>query len=147
MATDGLGAGPQPESRILAVDIPDDATPMARLRLAIGRIADPPASIVEAVEGFDPDHTAVVFGTFLTESPALVGRQLVAHRRPEWVALEDKTTVDALLDRAGVARAPSVTADLGDAVKCGGASTPGRERCGRSMPATASTAGAPARAG
>ncbi len=59
--------------------------------------------------------TAVVFGTFLTESPTLVGRPLVAHRRPEWVALEDKTTVDALLDRAGVARAPSTTVDIADA--------------------------------
>ena len=31
----------------------------------------------------------------------------MAFRRPEWLALEDKTVVDALLDRAGVARAPS----------------------------------------
>ena len=56
-----------------------------------------------------------MFGTFLTESPTLVGRPLVAHRRPEWVALEDKTTVDALLDRAGVARAPSTTVDIAEA--------------------------------
>ena len=115
VATDGLGAGPQPDATIAAVDIPDDATPMVRLRTAIAGIADPPAPIVAAVEDFDPDHTAVVFGTFLTESPTLVGRNLVAHRRPEWVALEDKTEVDALLDRAGVTRAPSVTVDVADA--------------------------------
>ncbi len=115
VGTDGLGAGPQPDSQVVAVDIPDEVGPMPRLRIAIARIADPPPPIVEAVEAFDPDRTAVVFGTFLTESPTLVGRPLVAHRRPEWVALEDKTTVDALLDRAGVARAPSITVDVGDA--------------------------------
>ena len=56
-----------------------------------------------------------MFGSFLTESPTLVGRPFVAHRRPEWVALEDKTTVDALLDRAGVARAPSIVVAVGEA--------------------------------
>ena len=46
-----------------------------------------------------------MFGTFLNDVPSLAGRPFVAHRRPEWVALEDKTVVDDLLDRAGVARA------------------------------------------
>jgi hypothetical protein len=117
VATDGLGAGPQPDAEVVAVDIPGDPTPMERIRRTLATLADPPTSIVTAVEGFDPDHTAVVFGTFLTESATLVGRELVAHRRPEWVALEDKTTVDALLDRAGVARAPSATLDIPDAVR------------------------------
>ncbi len=115
VGTDGLGAGPQPDAQIVAVEIPDDVGPMERLRTAIARVADPPPTIVEAVEAFDPQRDAVVFGTFLTESPTLVGRPLVAHRRPEWVALEDKTTVDALLDRAGVARAPSTTVDIAEA--------------------------------
>ena len=115
VGTDGLGAGPQPEAQVAAVDIDGDVGPMARLRIAINRIGDPPPSIVEAVEAFDPDRTAVVFGTFLGESPTLAGRPLVAHRRPEWVALEDKTTVDALLDRAGIARARSATVDIADA--------------------------------
>ncbi|HEX6657581.1 MAG TPA: hypothetical protein VF065_05835, partial [Ilumatobacter sp.] len=75
----------------------------------------PPLAIVQAVEAFDPDRTAVLFGTFLTETPTLVGRPLVAHRRPDWVALEDKTIVDALLDRAGVMRAPSTVVPVGEA--------------------------------
>ena len=135
--------------QIVAVEIPDDAD--ADGAAAHGDRAGSPTrrrTIVEAVEAFDPDRDAVVFGTFLTESPTLVGRPLVAHRRPEWVALEDKTTVDALLDRAGVVRAPSVTVDVGDAAAAVAAvrSRVGHA-CGRSTPATASTAAAPARAG
>jgi hypothetical protein len=98
----------------VAVDIPGDPTPMERIRATLATLADPPAPIVDAVEDFDPDHAAIVFGTFLTESPTLVGRELIAHRRPAWVALEDKTKVDALLDRAGVPRAPSATFEVGD---------------------------------
>ena len=95
-----------------------------------------------------PTATAVVFGTFLTESPTLVGRPLVAHRRPEWVALEDKTTVDALLDRAGVARAPSVVVAVAEAAGDVAAARPrAGHACGRPTPATASTAVAPAPAG
>ena len=111
VGTDGLGAGPQPDAQVVAVEIPDDVGPMQRLRTAIARVADPPPPSSRPSRRSTRDRTAVVFGTFLTESPTLVGRPLVAHRRPEWVALEDKTTVDALLDRAGVARSPSITVD------------------------------------
>ena len=115
VATDGLGAGPQPDATTVATDIADDVRPMERIRITLATLADPPPAIVDAVEAFDPDGTAVVFGTFLAESPTLVGRPLVAHRRSEWVALEDKTAVDALLDYAGIVRAPSVTVDVADA--------------------------------
>ena len=54
VGTDGLGAGPQPDAQIVAVEIPDDVGPMERLRTAIARVADPPPTIVEAVEAFDP---------------------------------------------------------------------------------------------
>ena len=85
---------------------------MAWLRAGLAALADPPPTIVAAVEAFDPDRRAVVFGVFLVETPTLVGRPIVAHRRPEWVALEDKTAVDDLLDRAGVRRAPSVVVPI-----------------------------------
>ena len=118
VATEGTGAGPQPEATVAVVDVPgDDSDAMVRLHAAIDLLATPPPAIVDAVEAFDADRTAVVFGTFLTESPDLVGRPLVAHRRPEWVALEDKTIVDALLDRAGVTRADSTVLPVGDAAQ------------------------------
>ena len=118
VATEGTGAGPQPEATVAVVDVPgDDSDAMVRLHAAIDVLAAPPPAIVDAVEAFDADRTAVVFGTFLTETPDLVGRPLVAHRRPEWVALEDKTIVDALLDRAGVTRAASTVVPVGDAAQ------------------------------
>ena len=116
VATESLGAGPQPQATVAVVDVPgDDTDAMVRLHAVLDILAAPPPAIVDAVEAFDPDGTAVVFGTFLTETPELVGRPLVAHRRPEWVALEDKTIVDALLDRAGVTRASSTVVPVGDA--------------------------------
>lgn len=116
VATEGTGAGPQPDARSVIVDLPPDRrATMDRLRATIATLADPPADIVEAVEDFDPDRTAVVFGIFLSETPTLVGRPLVAYRRPEWVTLEDKTLVDGLLDRAGITRAESRVVTVGDA--------------------------------
>ena len=118
VATQGLGAGPQPEAIIEVVDVPgDDDDEMVRIRAALDVLAALPTAAVEAIEAFDPDRTAVVFGVFLTETPELVGRPLVAHRRPEWVALEDKTIVDELLDRAGVTRAPSAVVPVGEAAQ------------------------------
>ncbi len=118
VATQGLGAGPQPEAIIEVVDVPgDDADEMVRIRAALDVLAALPTAAVEAIEAFDPDRTAVVFGVFLTETPELVGRPLVAHRRPEWVALEDKTIVDELLDRAGVMRAASAVIPVGEAAQ------------------------------
>lgn len=118
VATEGTGAGPQPDARSVIVDLPPDRHgTMDGLRTAIAMLADPPTDIVEAVQEFDADRTAVVFGIFLSETPTLVGRPLVAHRRPEWVALEDKTVVDGLLDRAGIARSESQVVSVGDAAE------------------------------
>ena len=88
---------------------------MPRMRHSLAALADPPAELRAGLDAFDPDREAVVLATFLNESPSLDGRPIVAHRRPAWVALEDKTTVDDLLDRAGVARARSIVVPVADA--------------------------------
>lgn len=116
VATEGAGAGPQPDARSVIVDVPSGVGgTMARVRAGLRLLADPPADVVAAVEEFDPERRAVVFGHFLNETSTLVGRPIVAYRRVEWVALEDKTVVDALLDRAGIARAESRVLAVGDA--------------------------------
>ena len=108
-ATEGRGAGPQPDAEIVAVEPPPEVEgTMPRMRHSLAALAEPPAELRAGLEAFDPDREAVVLATFLNESPSLDGRPSVAHRRPAWVALEDKTRVDDLLDRAGVARALSV---------------------------------------
>ena len=112
----GRGAGPVPS--------PDDALVVLHEITARGNVAmirafkamleDPPASIRDAVEEYDPQRDALVLGPFHSDVPALLGRPFLAHRRPEWVALEDKTKCDALWVRAGVPSVPSrvVTLDL-----------------------------------
>lgn len=116
VGTAGMGAGPVPEAdHVVVADVEIDDDEMARLHAALDVLRDPPLAIAEAVESFDPGRDAVVIGTFLGESPTLCGRPFLAHRRPEWVALEDKTVVDALLDEAGVTRAPSIVVPLAEA--------------------------------
>jgi hypothetical protein len=118
VGTEGIGVGPPPEDAAVVVvereDHGDDM--MAALHASIRVVDDPPPHVVEAVEAFDPDRSAVVIGSFLTESPTLVGRPLVAHRRPAWVALEDKTRLAELLDRAGVVRSPCLVVPVDEAV-------------------------------
>lgn len=118
LATEGRGVGPQPDAdgvEVLATELPRSLTLMERIRAASATLRDLPPDLHDAVERFDPERTALVLGTFLNEVPEVAGRPLLAHRRPEWVALEDKTVVDALWDRAGVARRPSAVVPIGQA--------------------------------
>lgn len=117
LGTGSVGTGPLPEQdecETHVVDLPDAPTLIERIRLSLAVLADPPPEVTARLDVFDPDGTALVVGDFLNTAPALGSRRFFAYRRPEWVALEDKVTVDALWERAGVAHAPSVvvTADI-----------------------------------
>ncbi len=116
VATQGTGVGLQPPDTpsVVVEPIESDDT-MASVRAALRALVEPPDHVVSAIEAFDPDRTAVVFGIFLAETPTLCGRPLVAHRRPKWVALEDKTCLHEVLDRAGVSRARSAVVPVDDA--------------------------------
>ena len=105
----GLGTGDLPSDaeadwvvhEVHASDTIDEFRQIERL------MADPPPAIVEAVERFDPDRDALVIFPPFSASPDLCGRPGYGRRRAEWLALEDKTTCDALFDRAGVRRPPN----------------------------------------
>ena len=143
VGTERVGAGPQPDAAVVVDDAATRPTgPMALLRAGPRQaLADPPPTIVAAVEAFDPDRSGVVFGLFLGESPTFVGRRVVAHRRPAWLALEDKTAVDALLERAGVAPgAVGRRAGRAGRRRVATRSTQAPGRCGQPTPATATTA-------
>jgi hypothetical protein len=118
VATEGLGAGAIPADTQVVVwePGPDVVGMMPRLRAALDVLHDLPDDLTAAIDAFDPDHDAVIFAVFLNHAPRIAGRPAVAFRRPEWLALEDKTVVDGLLDRAGVARAPSVVVAVTDAL-------------------------------
>ena len=70
-------------------------------------MSDPPDDLVTALDAFDPDDDALVLVMPFDTTTAVAGRPAYGARRPAWVALEDKTTNDALFARAGVACAPS----------------------------------------
>ncbi len=60
-----------------------------------------------AVDTFDVDGSAWVMAPPFGLDDELAGRRLYGGRLPEWRALEDKTVIDVVWDRAGVRRASS----------------------------------------
>jgi len=115
VASEGRGAGPQPDVTTVVLEPPDGLTEMERIHHADRTLHEPPPEILGALDRFDPQRRAVVVGTFLGTTPDLAGRPLLAHRRPEWVALEDKVVIDAFWDRAGIDRQPSIVVGVSDA--------------------------------
>jgi hypothetical protein len=114
VGTMGVGVGPLPAPEDATWVAADVSSPSASdaIHASNRLVRDPPPALRAAIEEFDPDGTALAVGTFLNEAPDLLGRPFLAYRRPEWVALEDKTEADALWDRAGVPRAPSAVVPL-----------------------------------
>ena len=110
------GAGPVPDATTVVVEAPNGLSTMEQIRSDNRFLADPPIEVVDALDEFDPGREALVLGSFLNTSPHLAGRRFVSHRRPEWVALEDKVVVDAFWDRAGIAHQPSAVVSLDEAV-------------------------------
>lgn len=109
IGSEGQGSGPLPgpdEAEWVALDVTAGGI-VETVRAGHRALANLPPRAREAVDRVDPGGEAIVVATFLNELPEVAGRPCLAFRRPEWVALEDKVTVDALWDRAGVARAPS----------------------------------------
>ena len=115
VATSGHGAGAGPDLPTVVVEPPDGLTFLQRIHFGTDVLQDPPKRVLTALDTFDPTGEALVVGTFLNPATELGGRRFLAHRRPEWVALEDKVVVDSFWDRAGIDRAPSVVVDLADA--------------------------------
>ncbi len=115
VATEGRGAGAQPDVPTVIVEPPDGLAEMERIHFADRTLTDPTPVMLEALDRFDPRGEAAVIGTFLATTTALAGRPLFSSRRPEWVALEDKVVVDAFWDRAGVDRQPSLVVALDEA--------------------------------
>src|SRR4051812_28266062 len=111
LGSEGVGTGQLPsadEAETFALEMPPGITSIVEaLRAGAAALADLTPEALAALDRYDPDRSALVLGSFLNELPSVAGRPALAHRRPEWVALEDKVLADALWDRAGVSRAPS----------------------------------------
>ncbi len=110
LATNGPGTGPLPEpdeARWCSLGVSSAGGMLVGIRAGNAAIASLPQWAKDELDRFDPDRTALVVSDFLNESPELDGRPFLAYRRPEWLALDDKTVVDELWDRCGVERSPS----------------------------------------
>jgi len=106
----GTGAPPSAESADRVV-VETPASDMIQEFRQVERLfAHLPRPFLDALERFDPDRTALVLAPFVSIGPlpeALDGRRLFGRRQAASLAFEDKVTVDAFWDQAGLARAPS----------------------------------------
>src|SRR6266851_1166584 len=78
-------------------------------------MANPSPEILAAIDRYDPHRRALVLAPVVTLGPIptqMAGRRVWGARPAASLALEDKTRIDALWDRLGIARSPSVAAPL-----------------------------------
>jgi RimJ/RimL family protein N-acetyltransferase len=110
----GTGDLPDPEdAEWIDLDI-QASDPVDEFRRFERLAVDPPVGLTEVLDRFDPQGDALVLAAPFQAVTTLCGRAVVGGRRPEWVALEDKTANDALFDRAGVDRPPCEVMAAGD---------------------------------
>jgi hypothetical protein len=113
----GRGTGPVPDEAdadVVVVDV-SSSDMVEEIRFWERLHADPPPEVVDEIRRYDPNGDALVLLPPFDSARAVAGRPSWGARPPSWTALEDKTTVDGLCDRAGVARPPSevVPVELG----------------------------------
>ena len=109
VVANGIGTGDLPDpadAEWLVVDV-EGGEGMQEFREVERLLADPPPEVIAALDRFDPRWTALVLIAPFMVSPAVAGRPVYGGRRPEWVALEDKTVCDDVFDTAGVERPAS----------------------------------------
>lgn len=114
---EGAGALPDPEKAEwhLVCDLPDGLGVSEELNVYNRALQNLPEAVVAAVEAFDPQKRAIVLPGFATDFDHIAGRPNVGRRQPAWIALEDKTVIDALWDRLGIPRVPSAVVPVAEA--------------------------------
>ncbi len=101
------GTGELPEGvEMRCLDLGPVATMMEGIRRGEAAMANLDDEVVAWIDAFDPDRSARAILPFITTATQLAGRRGWGARDPRWLALEDKTAIDALWDRIGVAHAP-----------------------------------------
>lgn len=75
---------------------------------------------VDVVDRFDPTRSARVLAPIFGAESAFEGREMYGSRRPEWRALEDKMTIDAVFESAGVVVAPYAIVPVAEAPEAAG---------------------------
>ena len=103
---EGTGALPGPDDAHLHMFDIQPRDLVDQLLQEEATLRDLPSDVRAMIDCWDPDGSARGLCS-PGDVPIIAGRETYASRKPAWMALEDKTTVDALWDAAGVQRAPS----------------------------------------
>ena len=104
----GTGALPDPEAAELIVLGTSGTTMLGGIRAYHDALRHLPASALERIDAWDPDHTARVLTSFLDIEIDVAGRRSWGARPATWMPLEDKTAVAAVWEAAGVPQVESV---------------------------------------
>lgn len=91
--------------------VPSDSDTEHRLQAVLGA---PSPALVEALDRFDLDGSALVLDSYFATTPALAGRRRYGWRRPGWAAIEDKTLVEEVWQAAGIRSTASRVVASGD---------------------------------
>ncbi len=100
--TRGTGDIPTPEEAeayVVGTPAGDLMTAVRSYDLGLQNLAP---HVRRALDAYDPDSSAIVIRSLFGCLREVAGRKVWGPRRPEWLAVEDKTVIDGLLSRAGV---------------------------------------------
>ena len=103
---EGTGVIPGPEEAILHVCDIHGGDIVDQHRQGLTALKHLPSNVRAMIDRWDPDRSARVL-CWPSDISIVAGRKSYAPRKPAWIALEDKTAIDAFWDAAGVRRAPS----------------------------------------
>ena len=92
-------------------DIPDM---LEAIRMEEQMLGELPDWVQDAIDQFDPSHTAHVVGNIYSCHERIGGRRVIGYRPVSWQALEDKMIVDDLWNKSSVPRAPSQIVTLSE---------------------------------
>ncbi|CAN5645094.1 hypothetical protein BH23PAT2_BH23PAT2_00020 [soil metagenome] len=110
LATEGMGTGDTPtkeDGEWFALDAPHFGDIVEAIHAGQKLLSNLPQRAKAALDQYDQDNEAIVVGSFLHERPTVGGRKSLAYRKPEWLALDDKTIIDQVWDKIGVSREQS----------------------------------------
>lgn len=110
LSVEGMGTGDMPsedDDHWFAMDPASASDLVDAIHTSQARLGNLPKPAKEALDWYDPNHEAMIVGSFLHEHAEVAGRKSLAYRKPEWLAIDDKTVIDSVWDKIGVAREPS----------------------------------------
>jgi hypothetical protein len=110
LVASAIGAGPVPrpdQADVILLDLPPTTSTTEEVRRQDQVLRQLPHDVVRAVDGYDPERTAVwLTSPFIGTGPVL-GREVVCGRPEAWFALEDKLVADDVWDAVGAPHASS----------------------------------------